>query len=68
MSSKEFAKQITARARSRATLLGADGRRAATREHVGANLERRIESVRRAARGAGTTGGRSRMATEVPKT
>jgi hypothetical protein len=65
--SKEFARTMAARTRERAQLLVSEGRRArtATREHVGETLERRIESVRRAARASGTP---SSIAQQLPKT
>ena len=67
MSSTDFAKTLAARARARAQMLAMDGRRSAARGHVGASLECRIESVRRAARGAGHLGD-SRIGPQLPKT
>ena len=67
MSSPDFAKTLAARARTRAQMLAMEGRRAAVRDHVGASLERRIESVRRAARSVGPAGG-SRIGPQLPKT
>ena len=67
MNSTDFAKTLAARARARAQMLAMDGRRNAVRDHVGASLERRIEGVRRAARGAGPKGG-SRIGPQLPKT
>jgi hypothetical protein len=66
MNRTDFAKTIAARARMRAQSLAAEGRRAVAREHVGASLERRMESVRRAA-GTSYVGGRSRIGPQVPK-
>ena len=67
MSSTDFAKTLAARARARAQMIAMDGRRSAVRDHVGASLERRIESVRRAARGGAPVGG-SRIGPRLPKT
>jgi hypothetical protein len=67
MSSTDFAKTLAARARTRAQMLAIDGRRSAVRDHVGASLERRIESVRRATRGIGPVTG-SRIGPQLPKT
>jgi len=67
MNSADFAKTIAARARARAQTLTMEGRRAAARDSVGP-LERRIESVRRAARSVGYVGGRSRIGSQMPKT
>jgi hypothetical protein len=64
MNSTDFAKTIAARARARAQMLAMEEGRVAVRDHVGATLERRVESVRRAARHAG----RSRMTPQLPKT
>jgi hypothetical protein len=62
-----FAKTIAARARARAQMLTMEGRRVAARDGAAA-LERRIESVRRAARSVGYVGGPSRIGSQVPKT
>jgi len=65
--SKEFARTMAARTRARAQVLVREGRnaRAATHERVGETLERRIESVRRAARATRT---HSRIGQQLPKT
>ena len=62
----DFGKTTTARARARAQMFSAPGRRTAVRDHAAAVLERRVETARRAARGAGPA--RSRVGSQVPKT
>jgi hypothetical protein len=66
MSSTDFAKTMTARARARGQILAMDGRGGAVRDQVGASLERRIESVRRAARAASQVRSRSRISQTLP--
>jgi len=48
-------------------MFAVDRPRSAVRDHVGATLERRIESVRRAARSVGPVKG-SRIGPQLPKT
>ena len=59
MNTTEFAKNIAARARSRAVL-------ASRRD--GGSLERRIETARRAARARASTLARSSIGRQLPKT